>query len=221
MATKRTGRPTTSALDPEAVRDWLRANPRATGLQAMEALMPGAQPGPARKAAVRYAAGVRRELVLAGELPPLPRGSQRRHNPRQAGEASSLVAAFTAAEPPPAPAARDLLALSPAESVAWTIRRLERALDEADPGSTAFVSAAAQMQKALDRYHELRRSEEKPARTAADYTPAEWREQLDSSAREMTDADLEVFVSEWLRRKRLVLRARPDGELEIGRAGAA
>lgn len=33
--------------------------------------------------------------------------------------------------------------------------------------------------------------------------------------------DIEVFVAEWLRRKRLVLRARADGELEIGRAGAA
>ena len=111
--------------------------------------------------------------------------------------------------------------LSPAAAQAALIARLQRTLDEADPGSAAYVAAAKQTQAALDRYHELRRSEEKPARTAADYTPAEWREQLDTSAREMTDPDLEVFVAEWLRRKRLVLRARADGELEIGRAGAA
>lgn len=220
MTTRKPGRPTVSDLTSDEVQAWLRAHPRATGLDAVAALRPDAPVGPGRKAAVRYAASVRRELVLAGELPPLRSGNQAKHAvPRDGDEAPAPVATFTAPAVA-APAPGDLLSLSPAESLAWTIRRLETALREADPGSAAYVSAAAQMQKALDRYHELRRGEEKPAATAADLSPAEWAEKLDGAARELTDGDLEVFVAEWLRRRRLVLRARQDGELEVVRAGA-
>ena len=191
---------------------------------AVTVLAPGAGMGEERRRLVDYVANVRLQLVRDGLVQPIRRPTSR--PPADAPPPSDAAPDLSTwrplrTAPPPREEALSLVDLSPAAAQAALIARLQRTLDEADPGSAAYVAAAKQTQAALDRYHELRRSEEKPARTAADYTPAEWREQLDSSAREMTDPDLEVFVSEWLRRKRLVLRARADGELEIGRAGAA
>lgn len=191
---------------------------------AVTVLAPGAGMGEERRRLVDYVANVRLQLVRDGLVKPIRRPTSRppadSPPPSDAAPDVSTWRPLRTASPPreEAPA---LIDLSPAAAQAALIARLQRTLDEADPGSAAYVAAAKQTQAALDRYHELRRSEEKPARTAADYTPAEWREQLDTSAREMTDPDLEVFVAEWLRRKRLVLRARADGELEIGRAGVA
>lgn len=187
---------------------------------AVTVLAPGAGMGEERKRLVDYVANVRLQLVKDGLVQPI-----RRPTSRQPEAPSSLPPAVEAwrplrAAPPPREEAAALVDLSPAAAQAALIARLQRTLDEADPGSAAYVAAAKQTQAALDRYHELRRAEEKPAPTASDLTPAEWREHLDGSARELVDGDLEVFVSEWLRRRRLVLRARQDGELEIARAGA-
>ena len=191
---------------------------------AVTVLAPGAGMGEERRRLVDYVANVRLQLVKDGLVKPIRRPTGR--PPADAPAPSDAAPDLSTwrplrTAPPPREEAPSLVDLSPAAAQAALIARLQRTLDEADPGSAAYVAAAKQTQAALDRYHELRRSEEKPARTAADYTPAEWREQLDTSAREMTDLDLEVFVAEWLRRKRLVLRARADGELEIGRAGVA
>lgn len=192
---------------------------------AVDMLAPGVGHGEERDRLIGYVSNVRSQLVREGRVralrPPTTRRPAADSPPPSdaAPDVSTWRPLRTA--PPPREEAPSLVDLSPAAAQAALIARLQRTLDEADPGSAAYVAAAKQTQAALDRYHELRRSEEKPARTAADYTPAEWREQLDTSAREMTDPDLEVFVAEWLRRKRLVLRARADGELEIGRAGAA
>lgn len=187
---------------------------------AVTVLAPGAGMGEERRRLVDYVANVRLQLVKDGLVQPI-----RRPTSRQSEAPSGLPPAVEAWRPlRPAPPPREesaaLVDLSPAAAQAALIARLQRTLDEADPGSAAYVAAAKQTQAALDRYHELRRAEEKPAPTASDLTPAEWREHLDGSARELVDGDLEVFVSEWLRRRRLVLRARPDGELEIARAGA-
>jgi len=188
---------------------------------AVTVLAPGAGMGEERRRLVDYVANVRLQLVKDGLVQPIRRPTARPAAPAPS-DAAPDVSAWRPLRtaPPPREEAPALIDLSPAAAQAALIARLQRTLDEADPGSAAYVAAAKQTQSALDRYHELRRAEEKPARTAADLTPAEWREQLDTSAREMTDADLEVFVAEWLRRKRLVLRARADGELEVARAGA-
>ncbi len=185
---------------------------------AVTVLAPGAGMGEERKRLVDYVANVRLQLVKDGLVKPIRRPTSRASTDDAPPDPSTWRPLRTA--PPPREEAPSLVDLSPAEAQAALIARLQRTLDEADPGSAAYVAAAKQTQAALDRYHELRKAEEKPAPTAADLTPAEWAERLDSSAREMTDADLEVFVREWLRRKRLVLRARSDGELEVVRAGA-
>jgi len=187
---------------------------------AVTVLAPGAGMGEERRRLVDYVANVRLQLVKDGLVQPI-----RRPTSRQPEAPSGLPPAVEAwrplrPAPPPREEAAALVDLSPAAAQAALIARLQRTLDEADPGSAAYVAAAKQTQAALDRYHELRRAEEKPAPTASDLSPAEWREHLDGSARELVDGDLEVFVSEWLRRRRLVLRARQDGELEIARAGA-
>ena len=191
---------------------------------AVDVLAPGVGHGEERDRLIGYVSNVRSQLVREGRVRALRAPTTRA--PAAAPEApSGLPPAVEAwrplrAAPPPREESAALVDLSPAAAQAALIARLQRTLDEADPGSAAYVAAAKQTQAALDRYHELRRAEEKPAPTASDLSPAEWREHLDGSARELVDGDLEVFVSEWLRRRRLVLRARQDGELEIARAGA-
>jgi hypothetical protein len=187
-----------------AARAWLVANPTQGPNAAVTALAPDLL-GIERRRAQESVSRLRRNLVAEGVCKPIGPGRQRSVMP-------------PSQPPPPDAIERDLLALSPAESIAWTIMRLRRTLDEADPGSAAYVTAAGQMQKCLDRYHELRRAEEKPAPGPADLSPAEWREQLGASARELVDVDLEVYVAEWLGRKRLRLVARSDGTLVLERA---
>jgi hypothetical protein len=187
-----------------AAREWLLAHPADPAGACIAGLAPDLQ-GIERRRAHDAIARWRRMMVAEGLIKPLPSGRQRSVMP-------------PSQPPPPDAIERDLLALSPAESIAWTIKRLRRTLDEADPGSAAYVTAAGQMQKCLDRYHELRRAEEKPAPGPADLSPAEWREQLGASARELVDVDLEVYVAEWLGRKRLRLVARSDGALGLERA---
>ena len=202
------------APDREAVRAHLIAT-GCTGQEAIAALAPDMPPSEHRLRVVRAATALRRALVDEGLLKPLTRG-------RKPGQGPVLPVVESPAPVVRVPEARseavDLLSLSPAAAAAWTVERLRRTLDEADPASNAYVAAAKQMTSALDRFHELRRAEEKPAPGPADRSPAEWREQLGASARELVDVDLEVYVAEWLGRKRLRLMARSDGTLVLERA---
>lgn len=188
---------------------------------AVTVLAPGAGHGEERRRLVDYVANVRLQLVKDGLVKPIrpPTGPRPAPVAPAPDDAPPEVATWRPLRPAaPQAEARSLVDLSPAEAQAALIARLQRTLDEADPGSAAYVAAAKQTQAALDRYHELRRAEEKPAAGPADLSPAEWAERLDTTARELVDGDLEVFVREWLRRRRLVLRPRPDGELEVVRA---
>ena len=56
-----------------------------------------------------------------------------------------------------------------------------------------------------------------PEKIAADMTPEQWAERLKVQAGNLTDPDLDVFISEWRRRNKLVAVHQQDGAIHLVR----
>jgi len=151
--------------------------------------------------------------------------SLQRSKLRQTGELGAGDAAAEASAGAPEAAGGgalpDLAAMSRAELLIWQLEILGRALQEAPAGSTAYGQAARALKSTHSELWDLREA----AARAGDVDPAdlsddEWSQRVLEDAREATDPDLEVYVSEWLRRRGYALEVTDRGHLRLRRPGA-
>lgn len=117
----------------------------------------------------------------------------------------------------PAYIAAALVDMTPRQRAEWLLERAQLAVEEARPGSVAYVQSLRAVARASQELEELRAADQ-VAVDAAALTDAEWRAQVEQDAAQATDDDLEVYVSTWLRRRGYALSAL-NGELHLERVG--
>lgn len=117
----------------------------------------------------------------------------------------------------PAQIAAALVDMTPRERAVWLLERAQVAVEEARPGSVAYVQSLRAVARASQELEELRAADQ-VAYDAANLTAAEWRDKVEQDAQQATDDDLEIYVTTWLARNGYALSVS-NGALLLERVG--
>jgi hypothetical protein len=94
-----------------------------------------------------------------------------------------------------------------------------RFMRERAEAAASWVAAARLLadERAIIREREALKSQLTPEKIAADMTAEQWAERLRLQAHNLTDPDLNVFITEWLKRNKLSPVPQQDGAIHLVR----